>query len=288
MVQVDVFWSYGIGAGAAVGASRQLLERRARKRRARWDDNPYLLKTVLYLALLFAPSGMYLVWAFPTWETMQAGDRDLPAWLVTTFVITNVTQGVLGFWIAERLLIRGKGYAAFLQMPAAYFALYFILVHGWDGEGYRRFFSETPDALASWQWSDVGPWFGSDVAITLGVMGLVLLPVLFGITSRWMVEGHRAAQTPNPPTAWRLTGLLLLTIWGVSLPSAVGASLLVHALGWLFGALAFAVLAWLLIVRRGSVLWWMYRALGIDRLIADAPVGVGAETRASHPVAESA
>src|SRR5919106_6278859 len=108
MVQVDVFWSYGLGATFAVASSRQILARRraaaleseelppgAAERvgpptHSRWRD-PYLMRTLLFLALVFAPSGVYLVWEFPSWETMHVGDSGMPAWLITTFAITNVT-----------------------------------------------------------------------------------------------------------------------------------------------------------------------------------------------------
>ena len=107
MVQVDVFWSYGLGATFAAASSRQLLARRRAATAAeaapvaepqvgppahsRWRD-PYLLRTLLFLALIFGPSGVYLVWAFPSWETMHVGTKDMPAWLVTLFAVTNITQ----------------------------------------------------------------------------------------------------------------------------------------------------------------------------------------------------
>ena len=117
MVQVDVFWSYGLGATFALGASRQLRARReaaATQPRlpavgtspfSRWSD-PYLLRALLFLALVFVPSGLWLVWAFPDWETMQTGSRDMPVWLVTLFAVTNVTQGLAGYLVPERLLAR--------------------------------------------------------------------------------------------------------------------------------------------------------------------------------------
>src|SRR5215212_10227092 len=101
MVQVDVFWSYAIGAGFAVAATRQIARSAATSRSTpdRWQrlNSPYWVATVLYCALLFAPSGVYLLWAFPDWETMQVAHNhtSLPAWLVTIFAITNVTQGML-------------------------------------------------------------------------------------------------------------------------------------------------------------------------------------------------
>ena len=65
MVEVDVFWAYGIGAGFAAAATHQI----ARAERdavgpsgwPRWFT-PYFTVTVLYCAMLFAPSGVYLLW----------------------------------------------------------------------------------------------------------------------------------------------------------------------------------------------------------------------------------
>ena len=58
-------------------------------------------------AALFVPSGVWLLWRFPSWETMHAGDRSLPAWLVAAFVATNATQGVLGFLVGQVMKATG-------------------------------------------------------------------------------------------------------------------------------------------------------------------------------------
>src|SRR5215831_2221872 len=154
MVQVDVFWSYGIGATFAVAAARQLArfheQQAVAKEKKSVLETPFFTKTVLFLAILFAPSGLYLVWNFPSWETMHVGDKNMPAWLVTLFAITNITQGILGFWVAYRLIAAKKLYSAYLTIIAAYFAMFFILVHGWDGTGYQRFFSETRQDFLNW------------------------------------------------------------------------------------------------------------------------------------------
>ncbi len=149
MVQVDIFWSYGIGSTFAVTAARQV---RARAQRpepeprdeppTRWTD-PYLARTLLFLALVFVPSGVYLVWGYPSWETMHVGDNDMPAWIVTLFAATNITQGLLGYLVTQWLLVRGRSYLAYLQVIVGYLGMFFILVHGWDGTGYQRFFSAT-------------------------------------------------------------------------------------------------------------------------------------------------
>jgi hypothetical protein len=270
MVQVDVFWSYGIGASLALGAGRQLRARRriARAERERGETidrlpgdpadraslwrNPFFLGAVLYAAVLFAPSGAYLLWAFPDWETMQAGNRDIAAWLVTLFAVTNVTQAMLGFWVVERLLDRGRTYAAYLQIVLAYLGMFFILVHGWDGEGYRRFFSAGRAEYLHWH-GDWSAWLASDVAITLLVMGAVLVPVLLGMVARWTLAGYRLAEPGEPrPGAAAVIAIHLATVFLAGLGLAVAASLLIHALGAV-GVIAALALAGLALLPGGPV-----------------------------------
>jgi hypothetical protein len=282
MVQVDVFWAYGIGAGLAVAASRQLRVRRAfahgdeippeapegARVRNTWQT-PYFFGTLLFLALLFAPSGVYLLWEFPSWETMHAGDRSLPGWLVVTFAITNVTQGLLGFWVVDRLLARGRTYIAYLQPLIAYFAMFFILIHGWDGKGYQRFFSETDADFRAWD-GDWVSWLGSDVALTLYGMGAILIPVMCALVARWQVEGYRVGafgHARRVPGRAAVVVLMLTSVFGVALPSAIGASLLIHALGSLAGTLVFAALAWLVVLRPTGIAWRLFARNALE----DAP-----------------
>src|SRR5690349_6999742 len=117
MVQVDIFWSYGIGAGLAVAAHRQISKQKE-PRESTWDSvlaSPYFARMLLFLGLVFVPSGIWLLWEFSSWETMHVGDRNLPVWLVGLFAVTNVSQGVLGFAICHALIRRGKLYAAWMN-----------------------------------------------------------------------------------------------------------------------------------------------------------------------------
>jgi hypothetical protein len=90
MVEVDVFWSYGIGAGFAFASSRR---DRSKPLRAALDSTCFR-DTLLFLACAFAPSGVALLWQFPGWETMYLGTRELPHWLVALFAATNITQEI--------------------------------------------------------------------------------------------------------------------------------------------------------------------------------------------------
>ncbi len=267
MVQVDVFWSYALGAGFAVAASRQLAARAERKPKVLGDllENSYFTKTLLFIALLFAPSGIWLLWEYTSWETMHAGTRDLPVWLCALFSITHVTQAIAGFVVAYWLIRRGRTYLAYLQIVLGYFGMFFILVHGWDGIGYQRFFSPTRADLDGWTWSTAGTWLTSDVALTLYGMGVVMLPFLFGMIGRWIHDGlaEPSKLVPVRPGAESLSPVVpvvhfLLSVFVATLGSAIVASLLVHALGWALGAVVAIALITVLGLRRGGFFHWLY------------------------------
>jgi hypothetical protein len=281
MVQVDVFWSYGLGATFAVASSRQLIARRraAQAQReggsaaapllelgtsplSRWSD-PYLLRTLLFLALVFVPSGAWLLWAFPSWETMHAGDRDMPVWLVTLFTITNVTQGLLGYLVTEWLIARGRSYLAYLQVVLAYAGMFFILVHGWDGTGYQRFFSETREDFLAWD-GDWSAWLTSDVALSLYGMGVVLLPVLLGTVAHWHVRGYALDRGGRGARPGRIAVMVLTlaTVFVGGLGIAVAAHLAIAWLGAAAGIPVAVALAAGALVPRGPV-HRLYRAYGL-------------------------
>ncbi|WP_412743276.1 hypothetical protein [Krasilnikovia sp. MM14-A1004] len=238
MVQVDVFWSYAIGAGCGAAAARESLREPARELLA---DRRFSA-TVLFLGCVFAPSGIWLLWSFPGWETMHAAatHTDLPGWLVAVFAITNITQGVLGYVVAQTLWRRGHHYLSWVQMPLGYLAMFFILAYGWDGAGYRRFFAATPEDWRSGRFDPVA-FLGSDVALTLYAMGVVLVPLLLWMQSSWWARGLRTGDAPAPGRI-RMTGLLLLAVFGLGLGTAIAAAVLLTWLGPVAGPIAVAVL----------------------------------------------
>ncbi len=256
MVQVDVFWTYALGAGFAAAAGRQLKE--ASDTGESPFQSPYFLRALLFLSILFVPSGVCLLWAFPGWETMFAGDRTLPAWIVTLFCVTNITQGILGFWVASKLIEKGRLYWAHLQWVIGYMLMFFILVHGWDGTGWRRFFYAGD--IADWRAGvDYSIWaFAySDVALTLYAFGLVILPVMFIWMSTWMKEGYRLADVDprqeSETTMGSLTRTMLKMMFVYALGSAIIASLLIHLIGWIAGVPVFIVLLYLAGIRQGGL-----------------------------------
>jgi len=272
MVQVDVFWSFAFGAGFASAAMRQL------KNQDKPFESKFFVKTLLYLSIFFVPSGATLLWGFPEWETMQVGRYEtIPAWLVLLFTLTNVTQGILGYWLAYLLIRKNNFYGAFLLTGLGYFCMFFILVHGWDGTGYQRFFYSCSDWGARQcvqLWAPIGvswnsalhwlSWLKSPVAVTLYAMGVVMLPVVFYWMSDWIKKGYQLGEVANKKRAEKISRLtiifiLMRLVFIHCLGSAIVASLLIHgftkllnstALGWILGILVFIVLSYFIMIKR--------------------------------------
>jgi len=197
MVQVDVFWSYALGASFAAAASRQL------NKEDKPFRNDYFTYTLLYLSCIFAPSGIYLLWQFPHWETMQVATchGDLPAWLVVLFAITNITQGIFGFWVSYKCIQAGRYYWAHLQWFLGYFFMFFVLLHGWDGLGWQRFLYD-PTVLNNQLWQP-GQYMGfsfawSNVALTLYGMGFFVIPFMIIPMGKWIIEGAQRSPEVDP------------------------------------------------------------------------------------------
>jgi hypothetical protein len=178
MVQVDVFWSYGLSAGLALAGQKQLLKEKS------WWDNRVFTLALLWSAIVFAPSGLYLLWSNPGWETMfvARNHASIPTWLVTVFGITNITQGVLGFYVTAKFIKMKKKTAALWQPIWAHLAMFFILIFGWDGTGYKRFFyaGTGEDWHAGVQFS-ILDFFSSPTFYSLLGLGVAFLPTYFGL-----------------------------------------------------------------------------------------------------------
>lgn len=260
MVQVDVFWSYGIGAGFAVANTWQL-EAQQRAGKTEYEHTSFR-DALLFLGSLFVPSGAFLIWQFTSWETMHVATRDdIPGWLMAAFTLTNFTQGVLGFAVAAALLRQRRHYTAYLQWLLGYFGMFFILVHGWDGTGYRRFLSSTREDFLGWTWATALRWVTEDVAVSLLVMGIVILPVMFGLMARdlkrgYGLIGHR--DRARVSTVGLAVSLMIALLAGV-LGSAILASIAMRHLGPVAGILAFATIVYLLGLRRGGLFHRYFR-----------------------------
>lgn len=298
MVEVDVFWSYAIGSSFALASFRQLRAMRALsgKDDSNYDikdmldikkiikeiesgdstafNNEFFLKNLLFLSLLFVPSGSNLLWSNPNWETMQVGSYEtIPGWLVSGFTITNVTQGILGFWVTWNLMMKGKYEKAAWQTLLSYLGFWFILVNGWDKTGYRRFFSKNREAFDDWKWTNVFGWLGSDVVRILLSYGAVFIPLMLYWVSKWLVEGYELegiAAVPEDQTAklmeqGKVSALLLGAIFGGTLGGAITAHLLVRWLGWVKGLALFAGIFYGGVMKVLSP-WFLKRILKVQEL----------------------
>ncbi|MBC7248267.1 MAG: hypothetical protein H5T73_10895 [Actinobacteria bacterium] len=353
MVQVDVFWSYGIGSSFALAAFRQLRRLKAENEVRRWKlgwkkqpqleagtegavpeagsgglqeahemafqelvsqlkangfkpgemkvqdlgkalkvvkkwaekysdafNNEYFLKNLLFLSLLFVPSGSVLLWSNPNWETMQVGSYEtIPQWLVGIFTTTNVTQGILGFLVTYNLLMKGKYYQAAMQTVLAYLGFFFILANGWDNKGYQRFFSRNREAFEDWKWSNIFGWAVSDVAAILLVYGAAFLPLMYYWITKWFIEGEELEKGnegevdifEDLPRTIRKFIEINVGIFGGTLLPAVIATFLIHHLGWAKGLSLTAGMTGLLISKWGLANVLLKRIMGIESL-EDVPV----------------
>lgn len=271
MLQVDVFWVYGIGAMAATAAGKQLLElgkAGADFRKATPFGSKYFALLLLYLSLIFVPEALWLTWNFPHWETMHlvGSLKEIPAWGIVLFAVGNIAVAVLGYWVAYRLLLKGRSYAAHLQWVLGYFLLFFVLMCGWDGKGWQRFLYDPAKGGAPWSpGTYLSPlsFATSRVALTLYAMAVpTLLPlVLWG--HRWLKEGYLLEKLPPEKASSRATAGVGFYFAGVGLAllSAAFVTALIHLfstslslpLSYVLGLLVFSLLSLPLLKKGGPI-----------------------------------
>lgn len=245
MVQVDIFWGYGFGASLAMAAGRQVLET------AEPFYNKYFVQTLLFLALIWSPTGLLLLIRHPSWETMQAAADfiSMSEWIVLAFGITNVTQGILGFWVGIKLMEKGKYLAANYNWMIGYLGLFFILVYGWDGLGYDRFFYDRDMLEGSPAWipgagvgTDLAGFFNgvvnflqSSVFVTLMIDAVYLLPPFAVLGYLWLKEGY-AKKNILMPSKGKLFSSYLISVFITCLGASIWTAVCVDLLGNFFGA----------------------------------------------------
>ncbi|KAG0057248.1 hypothetical protein BGZ83_000661, partial [Gryganskiella cystojenkinii] len=173
MLEVDVFWSFSFGAAFAACSAGSL-----RHQELFWLT-PSFVYTLLFLSLIFAPSGLYLLWDNPGWESMYLlGDKnDMHAILPTTFAFTNVLLGIIGYYVTYRK-IRTTRHEPRLNMSInKYWVHAYTCFNAILGMGYNRFMY--PMRWQEWQAGKEYPltdFFFSRMLVTLLGMGVVLLP----------------------------------------------------------------------------------------------------------------
>ena len=263
MVQVDIFWSYALGASFSAAACRQLKDEK------KPFQTSYFTYTLLYLSCIFAPSGIYLLWQFPHWETMQVATchGDIPSWLVVIFAVTNITQGILGFWVGSYFARKGQYFNAHLQWIIGYFFMFFILLFGWDSTGWQRFLYD-PTVNNGVLWTK-GTHLGfcfiiSNVAITLYIMGIFVLPFLIIPMVKWIIEGIQADTTLNeiPPNNISIVNSILLGIIIAGFGSAAIASIIIYIIslvlksyiwGILIGMVLYVIISYFIFFQKDQI-----------------------------------
>jgi hypothetical protein len=242
-------------------------------------NNKFFLKNLLFLSLLFVPSGAVLLWSNPSWETMQVGKYEtIPQWLVGIFSTTNVTQGLLGFFLTYKALMKGKYYQASMHTVLAYLGFFFILANGWDNKGYQRFFSKNRESFDDWGWKNVVPWAFSDVSMILLTYGAAFLPLMYYWIIDWFLKGEdeekgreeRELLDRVPEVLQKLVDVNL-AIFGGTLGGAVAATVLVRRFGWGPGMAIWAALVGLNLSKFGVGPWLCKRIMGVESL-EDEPV----------------
>lgn len=273
MVQVDIVWSYAFGATFAACAARQL------RHQASAFENRFFVFTLLFLSVFFAPSGIYLLWEHTQWETMQVATTmsDIPAWLVTLFAVTNITQGILGFWVSFKLIQKDNFYGAHANWMVAWIIFWFLLVCGWDGTGYQRFLYDM-SVNGGKLWTPgthmgISFFYASNVWWTLVVMAVFFAPMLiYGYISfiRQGLKADDAIPSDMIPGPIRILLVSFGAQWVVCLGLAILASLCVMGFinltgnipaGYLIGLPLFWGVSYLLLFKRGMPMHWMARQL---------------------------
>ncbi|MEV5342111.1 hypothetical protein AB0K93_27060 [Streptomyces sp. NPDC052676] len=226
MMQIDAVWVYGIGAGFALADAPRGLRARA------GHASPAFGAALGYLVVFFVPCGLWLLTDFPRWETMHVLS-SAPGWCVAAFCGGAAVLGAAGFVCTGRLLAHGRVWSAFLQWVWPHAAVFFLLLHGWDGTGLRRFLTTGPGRFDGGEPAvplvdHVLLWLSSPVALTLAGMGVVVVPVQL-----WLLARCRAAAlpAPSPRAGWRLAGLLAATVFGPCLAVAALTAVAAHTAG---------------------------------------------------------
>ncbi|CAM5580335.1 hypothetical protein GCM10010329_76320 [Streptomyces spiroverticillatus] len=275
-LQAAPFWAYAIGATFAVSAGRQLQwwERSVRgegvRTRSRAAD-PYLALTVLYAAVLLVPTGLFLLWQNPSWATMHVvdGHQGLWAGFVLFYAGSLVVGALLGYLAARLLVLVGAGYWAYLQSVGGYFLLFGTLVHGWDGDGYRRLLTASTRAYRDWPResvvNNVLDFLTSGTFLALLVLGVAVVGTMLVTEIGWLAEGWRLPGADADRRVGRFVAVLIAGAGVYALPffGALVASLLVRLLGWPLGLALFAVGAALVLLPRRSPVRFLYGLVGV-------------------------
>lgn len=197
MVQVDVFWTFGIGASFAVAAHRQIKEEN--KEGKKWYESRFFRYNLFFHSLVFVPSGVYLLWANTGWETMYMLNKNMPAIIPCFFTMTNMLCAILGYWVAYHFITAGNMRAANATWAFGWGMLVLILSIGWRRFTYAGTFEDWNGNITEWysylalpikQYA-ITDFFSSHIFWALIGMGVVFIPTLVIPILKWLNEGRK-------------------------------------------------------------------------------------------------
>ncbi|MGW6531508.1 hypothetical protein [Streptomyces venezuelae] len=275
-IQAALFWAYAIGATFALSAGRQLQvwERinagegpRTRSRAA----NPYLALTALFASVLMVPTGLFLLWQNPSWSTMHVADGHDGVWagFVLFYAGGIPVAAILGFLVAQGLVLVGAGYWAYLNCVGGYFLLFGTLIHGWDGRGYERLFSSGTGDFADWRQDSVVnhvlDFVTSGTFLALLLFGAAVIGVMLMTEIGWLMEGWSLPGADEDRKVPRLLAVAIAGagVYGLPFMGALFASVLVRLVGGWLGLPLFAVVAGLTLLHGRSPVRWLYGLVGV-------------------------
>ncbi len=194
MVQVDVFWTFGIGAAFAAAARKQI--NKEREKGKKWYESYSFLYSLLFSSLLFAPSGVYLLWTNTGWESMYMLNKNMPAVIPLIFATTNVLFSILGYWIAYKFVASGNRKAAHATWIFGWGMMVVILTMGWRRFIYAGTFEDWNGNIPNWHSYIAEPlrqyaltdFFSSHIFWSLVAMGIIAVPAIFIPIIKWAKE----------------------------------------------------------------------------------------------------
>ncbi|KAF9906739.1 hypothetical protein EC991_000332 [Linnemannia zychae] len=215
MIEVDVFWSFSFGAIFAACSAGSL------KNQPTFWLTPSFVYTLLFLSLIFAPSGLYLLWDNPGWESMfLLGDKnEIHAILPTVFAFTNVLLGIIGYYVTYAKIRRNRDAP---RLPMSYHKYW---IHAYTcfcailGMGYNRFMY--PSDYVAWRAGLTFPltdFFTSRMIFTLLSMGVILIPAAYIPCYIWMK--NETLLAPGDKSRFFLTCIFYI-LQGVTLVSSL-------------------------------------------------------------------